>query len=72
MEVFEFNEEDRGRYMAECVGSDVMTSAVIDMAVPASVEVLNDDITARADAMIELDVAVKGKPKPEITWCKVG
>ena len=71
MEIFEFNEADRGRYKAQCVGTNVATSAIIDVAVAANVEVLNDEITAKANAMIELKADVTGKPKPEITWCKV-
>lgn len=48
-----------------------MTSAIIDVAVPATVEVLNDDITAKADELTEISVDVKGMPRPDVTWCKV-
>jgi len=71
LEVFEFADEDRGRYTAQCVGTDVMTSAVIDVAIPANVEVTEDEIIAKANAMIEINVNVTGRPKPEITWSKV-
>ena len=71
MEIFDFDDKDRGRYTALCLGTDVVTSAVIDVAVPAKVEVVEDEIIAKANTMIELCVNVTGMPKPEITWSKV-
>ena len=71
MEIFEFGEIDRGRYAAQCVGTNVMTSAIIDLAVPATVDVVDDDILTKANVVTEINATVKGMPKPEIAWYKV-
>ena len=71
LEIAEFSETDRGRYTAHCIGTEVMTSAIIDVAIPATVEVIDDNVTIKADVFTEISVDIKGMPRPEVIWSKV-
>lgn len=71
LEITEFCESDRGRYTAVCVGMNVETSAIIELALPPLLKTEKDSITLVAGAPAVLSASYKGFPKPSISWYKV-
>lgn len=54
-----------------CDGTKVVTAAIIDVAIPPTLEIENDDVMVNAGVNSGVTVAMTGMPKPTVTWYKV-
>lgn len=71
LEILDFDESDRGKYVVRTDTDRAYTEAVIDLAIPPSLYIPEEHLTVNSENKSDIVVQYKASPKPEIKIYKV-